>query len=247
MDLELETDPARFQAVDTMKILAIEDDTTIASLMRMGLSRAGYAVDLAADGATGLRMALTGAYDVIILDVMLPELDGWGVCKGLRERQVLTPILMLTARDSIDDRVKGLVGGADDYLVKPFDFRELMARVQVLIRRNQLHKTPTVRIGDLELDLAARRARRAGREIPLSRREFSLLEVLAFNEGRALAAQSINDWLTPEEKMMPEALQHELQSLRSKVDGPHDPPMIFAQRDGLYMVRRPDSASVSAR
>ena len=228
-----------------MKILVIEDDVGIGSVIRLGLTRAGYAVDLAADGAFGLRSALAGAYDVIILDVMLPMMDGWSVCKALRERQIITPILMLTARDSVDDRVKGLVGGADDYLVKPFDFRELLARVQVLIRRGQLQKAPVVRIGDLEIDLAARSARRAGRTVPLTRREFSLLEVLAFQEGRPLSLQSINDWLAPEERLMPPALQNELQSLRIKVDGPGDFPMIIPHGEGQYLLRHPDSLAAS--
>jgi two-component system, OmpR family, copper resistance phosphate regulon response regulator CusR len=223
-----------------MKILVIEDDVAIASLIRQGLSRAGYAVDLASDGASGLRSALSGVYHLLILDVMLPEVDGWGVCKSLRERQVLTPILMLTARDSVEDRVKGLVGGADDYLVKPFDFRELLARVQVLIRRSRLQSAPQMRVGDLEMDLAARVVRRAGRIVPLTRREFSLLEVLAFNEGRTLTLQSINEWLAPEERLMPPALQHELQSLRRKVDGPSDSPLIHAPGEGQYLLRLPD-------
>jgi DNA-binding response OmpR family regulator len=230
-----------------MKILVIEDDVPIAAVIRLGLTRAGYVVEAAADGATGLRMALDGAYDGIILDVMLPGLDGWGVCATLRERRNLTPILMLTARDSVDDRVKGLVGGADDYLVKPFDFRELLARVQVLIRRNQLHKTPLLRIADLEIDIAARRARRAGREILLTRREFSLLEVLVLNEGRPLSLPSINEWLSAEERLMPVALQNEIQTLRGKVDGPNDPPMIFPHGNGQYMVRLPDTVSASLR
>jgi DNA-binding response OmpR family regulator len=169
-----------------VRILVVEDDAVIASLLRKGLEKAGFEVEVSADGPGGLRAARAGTFGLIVLDVMLPGLDGWRVCEALRERRDTTPILMLTARDSIDDRVRGLEGGADDYLPKPFDFKGLLARVRALLRRDKLHKTRVIRIADLEIDTAAHRVVRGGQEIQLTPREYSLLEALAVNEGRVL-------------------------------------------------------------
>src|SRR5919198_565395 len=145
-----------------MKILLIEDEPGIAAVIKQGLEEAHYTVEVAEDGSTGLDMALHGAYSLIILDLMLPGIDGWQVCQRLRTRRNPVPILMLTARSTLDDRVRGLEMGADDYLPKPFAFRELKARVQALLRRDRVHKGRILSIADLEIDTGIQRVTRAG-------------------------------------------------------------------------------------
>src|SRR5579884_3876362 len=166
-----------------MKVLLIEDEPGIAKAIRRGLEMASFRVETAADGRTGLQMAVTGEYAVVILDLMLPGMDGMRVCEELRERRIRVPILMLTARGAVTDRVRGLEAGADDYLAKPFEFSELIARVQALIRRDRVHKSRVIRICDLEIDTGKRRVARGGAEIALTPREYQLLEALAAHEG----------------------------------------------------------------
>src|SRR5947209_18342959 len=188
-----------------MRILLIEDEPEIAAVIRRGLEEARYTVDVAEDGATGLDLALRGSYSLIILDLMLPGIDGWQICQRLRARKNPVPILMLTARDAVDDRVRGLEVGADDYLPKPFAFKELRARVHALLRRDKIHKGKTVRIADLEIDTALQRVTRAGKEIPLTQREYLLAEALASREGQVLTRDMIqqrvwwddDSWSTP--------------------------------------------------
>ena len=175
-----------------MRALLVEDDQTIADFVARGLREAGFTVDRAADGDDGLRLAATGTYDVAIVDVMLPKLDGLSLIKELRRRQVTTPVLILSARHTVDDRVTGLEAGGDDYLIKPFAFTELLARVQALIRRATAAPASTqLTVGDLTLDLRSRRAVRAGREIELRPREFALLEYLMRNAGRVVSKTMI--------------------------------------------------------
>jgi two-component system copper resistance phosphate regulon response regulator CusR len=201
-----------------MRILLIEDDAPIASVIQRGLRGARFTVDVEANGLRGLERAEQEGYGVIILDVMLPGLDGWSICSALRDRCISTPILMLTARDSYEDRVRGLDTGADDYLTKPFHFPELLARVQALARRNQTHKSRMIRIADLELDTTLGRATRGGRELPLSRREYALLEALAGNEGRVLSCQTLCDYLADHSAEAQERLPWDIESLRRKID-----------------------------
>src|SRR5947209_4704071 len=144
------------------RLLLVEDDAVLAAQVRKALEAASFGVEVAGDGTGGLQRALQNRFELIILDVMLPGRDGWSVCAALRARRLTTPVLMLTARDAIDDRVKGFEAGADDYLPKPFEFAELLARVRALLRRDKLHKGRVVRIADLELDTAAGRVRRSG-------------------------------------------------------------------------------------
>ncbi len=175
-----------------MRLLVVEDDATIASFVTRGLEEAGHAVDVAADGTRGLEMALHEPYDAAVIDVMLPGRDGLSLIEELRRRRINTPVLILSARRSVDDRVKGLQAGGDDYLTKPFAFSELLARVQALIRRSQGVTEPTrLVVGDLSLDLLARRVERAGRLIELRPREFALLEYLMRNAGRVVSKTSI--------------------------------------------------------
>ena len=174
-----------------MKVLLIEDFDLIRDSVAQGLREAGFAVDTAPDGEQGLWLARSADYDVIILDLMLPRLDGLSLLKKLREEGSRTHVLILTARDGSEDRVKGLDLGADDYLVKPFVFAELLARVRALVRRRYDAKSPLIRIGDLELDTTTRNARRAGETIELSAREYALLELLALRAGQVVSRSDI--------------------------------------------------------
>jgi two-component system OmpR family response regulator len=175
-----------------MRLLIVEDDDTIAAFVAKGLEEAGFAVDRASDGGAGLEMALAAPYDVAIVDVMLPGLDGLALVEKLRRRGVLSPVLFLSARHTVDDRVRGLQAGGDDYLVKPFAFVELLARVQALLRRSTGTAEPTrLVVGDLELDLLSREVRRAGRKIDLRPKELALLEYLMRNAGRVVSKTMI--------------------------------------------------------
>jgi two-component system, OmpR family, response regulator len=175
-----------------MRLLVIEDDRTIASFLVKGLQEAGFAVDHAEDGRKGLALAVTEPYDAAVVDVMLPGLDGLSLIEEVRRRRVRTPVLILSARHTVDDRVRGLQAGGDDYLVKPFAFSELLARVQALIRRATGETEPTrLVVGDLTLDLLSRRVERAGTPVELRPREFALLEYLMRNAGRVVSKTSI--------------------------------------------------------
>ena len=171
-----------------MKILIVEDEPKTGEYLRQGLNEAGFVADLAANGGDGLHLALHGEYDLVILDVMLPELDGWQVLASLRRRGLEMPVLFLTARDQVEDRVKGLELGADDYLVKPFSFAELLARVRTILRRGRGGglDSNVLRVADLELDLLRRRVTRGGNRIDLTAKEFGLLELLMRRQGEVL-------------------------------------------------------------
>jgi len=179
-----------------MYILLVEDERRLSQVVRRVLEEEGHTVDVAFDGEEGLAMALEGSHDVIVLDVMLPEMNGIDVCRSLRTQRVDTPVLLLTALDSVDDKVRGLDAGADDYLPKPFAFQELLARIRALGRRKvQGREASELKVDDLVLDLRRRRAQRAGKNIDLSPKEFSLLEFLMRNEGRAVTRTQILDHL----------------------------------------------------
>ena len=176
----------------TVRVLLVEDDPTIAEFVERGLREAGFAVDRAADGRTGLAKAAAEPYDAAILDIMLPQMDGLAVIDALRARGIRMPVLILSARRSVDDRVRGLQAGGDDYLTKPFDFAELLARVEALIRRATGASEPTrLSAGDLSLDLLTRRVQRGGQLLELRPREFALLEYLMRNAGRVVSKTSI--------------------------------------------------------
>ena len=174
-----------------MRVLVIEDETRMAGLLKRALQEEGHAVDVAADGQEGLWLATENAYAAIVLDVMLPGLDGFGVCRRLRESGSWVPVLMLTARDAVGDRVRGLDAGADDYLVKPFSLLELAARLRALARRDDRSRPVILAEGDLGLDPAAKRAWRAGTELRLSPKEFALLEFFLRHPGRVLTRSQI--------------------------------------------------------
>ena len=174
-----------------MRVLVVEDDAGISRFIHQGLNEAGYAVDLAVDGSEGINYAIAADYDVIVLDVLLPKLDGLSVLKDLRQRGLQTPVLLLTALDTVQDRVLGLDAGADDYLIKPFDFTELLARLRALLRRPPLQNDVLLQVGNLEMDTVQRLVRRGDRPIELSPREFSLLEYLMRHPNQVLSRTQI--------------------------------------------------------
>ena len=180
-------------AVDNLgvRVLIVEDELRMASLIRRGLSREGLAVDVAAKGEDALWMAQSAEYDAIILDVLLPGINGFETCRRLRASDVWTPVIMLTARDSVEDRVAGLDTGADDYLVKPFAFAELLARLRALVRRGELERPSTLKVGDLSLDPATRRVWRDSTEIELSAKEFAVLETFMRRPGEVLTRDHV--------------------------------------------------------
>ncbi|MDI6894498.1 MAG: response regulator transcription factor [Bacillota bacterium] len=174
-----------------MRLLVVEDEPRIAAFLRQGLTEEGYAVDVAKDGEQAVEFALSAPYDAIVLDILLPKKDGFDVCADLRRRGIRTPILMLTARGAVDDRVRGLDTGADDYLMKPFAFPELLARLRALLRRPAASLPTRLQVGDLVLDPVTRRVERAGRSIELTHREFSLLELFMRHPGQVLSRTQI--------------------------------------------------------
>ena len=224
-----------------MKILIVEDEPKTGDYLRQGLAEAGFTVDLARDGLDGLHLASTEDYDLVVLDVMLPGLDGWRVLQALRQAEREVPVLFLTARDSVDDRVKGLEMGADDYLVKPFAFAELLARVRTLLRRGTKTKeADTLRVADLELDLPRRRVSRGGRRIDLTAKEFALLELLLRRHGevlpRSLIASQVWDMNFDSDTNVIEVA---VRRLRAKIDDGFEPKLIRTVRGMGYVLEAP--------
>jgi DNA-binding response OmpR family regulator len=222
-----------------MRLLVIEDDRTIASFLVKGLQEAGFAVDHAEDGRKGLALALTESYDAAVVDVMLPGLDGLSLIEELRRQKVRTPVLILSAKRSVDDRVRGLQAGGDNYLVKPFAFSELLARVQALIRRSTGEPQPTrLVVGDLVLDLISRRVERAGTAVELRRREFTLLEYLMRNAGRVVSKTMIMEhvWnysFDPRTNVVDVLVFR----LREKIDRGFEPKLIHTVRGIGYVLK----------
>jgi two-component system, OmpR family, copper resistance phosphate regulon response regulator CusR len=220
-----------------MKVLVIEDEEKTASFVRRGLFESGFIVDVAKDGDAGLRMALGQEYDAIILDVSLPARDGWSVLSELRAAGRTTRVLFLTARDQLHDRVRGLEGGADDYLVKPFAFSELLARLRSILRRGSPQNTGTIRIADLEIDVAGHRAQRAGKRLDLTPKEFQLLALLARTPGRVFSRTTITErvWEMSIDSDT-NFLDVHIRRLRSKVDDPFERKLIHTVRGMGYVL-----------
>ena len=215
-----------------MRILVVEDDPALLRTLAATLREENFAVDTAADGEDGLYKARETAYDAIVLDVMMPKLDGWDVLAGLRPAN-RTPVLMLTARDAVLDRVKGLDGGADDYLTKPFDIDELLARVRALIRRTSGQTQSILQIGGLAIDIAARRATQAGSEVELTAREYRLLEYLALHRGEVVTRTTLYEHLFDEnDSSMSNLLDVYVSTLRRKLG--HD--LITTRRGHGYSI-----------
>jgi DNA-binding response OmpR family regulator len=222
-------------------MLVVEDNPAIAAATRSILVDAGHAVDVASDGLDALEWAATYPYDLVILDVILPGMDGVAVCRALRERGSRMPILMLTALDAIEDRVAGLDAGADDYLAKPFAGAELLARVRALRRRGMGEAAPTLRVGDLELDPAAREVHRAGKGIRLTSKEFALLEVLARHPGQVFPQDRLIDAVWDADfKAESNVVEVYIRSLRRKIDGGRRDGLIETVRGAGYRLR-PDA------
>jgi DNA-binding response OmpR family regulator len=220
-----------------MRILLVEDDAVIASSLSKGLREEAYAVDVATDGDAALSQAAINPYDAIVLDVMLPKRDGFAVCRELRQRGLTTPVLMLTARDAVRDRITGLDTGADDYLTKPFEFGELLARLRALLRRGPALAPAVLRVADLALDTHAQRATRAGREVALTTREYALLEFLARNAGRVVGRAEISDHVWDDNyDPVSNLIESYINRLRKKLDAPGLPPLIHTRRGAGYML-----------
>ncbi len=222
-----------------MRALLVEDDTTIAEFVVRGLREAGFVVDHAADGEAGLTAAATQPYDVAIVDLMLPKRDGLSLIEGLRRQGVTTPVLILSARRSVDDRVRGLQTGGDDYLTKPFAFAELLARVQALVRRATRTPEPTtLTVEDVTLDLLSRRVTRAGKPIDLRPREFTLLEYLMRNPGKVVSKTMIlsHVWeynFDPQTNIVDVLVSR----LREKIDRPFEKKLLHTVRGVGYVLR----------
>jgi DNA-binding response OmpR family regulator len=224
-----------------MRLLLVEDDLPNASILKRCLEEERYVVDVARDGAQGLRMALSDRYAVIVLDLMLPGLDGWSVCERLRQNRIHTPVLILTARGTVQDRVRGLDIGADDYLPKPFDLSELLARIRALRRRDKIHKGRLIQIARLEIDTDLRRVHCAGQEVVLTPQEYALLELLARNEGRILDRDRIVQHVWRNEDSFSNVVDVHIGRLRKKLDTAYQDKLIHTVRGLGYMIKRPET------
>jgi len=222
-----------------MRILIIEDEKKVAGFLKNGLKEEGYAVDNAFDGQTGFDMAVENEYDIIILDLMLPGLDGITLCKKLREEGNHTPILMLTAREAVKDRVIGLDAGADDYMTKPFAFEELLARVRVILRKRPITQELKLEIGDLILDLITHKVKRGGDEIELTTKEYALLEFLMRNAGTIVTRTMIAEhvWDINFETFT-NVIDVYINYLRNKIDRDHDEKLIHTVRGRGYVLKK---------
>jgi two-component system copper resistance phosphate regulon response regulator CusR len=223
-----------------MRVLLAEDDPRMARLIARGLREQAYAVDVAADGDEALYKVEINDYDIAILDVMLPKRDGFEVCRELRQKGWRRPILLLTARDAVEDRVRGLDLGADDYLTKPFAFKELMARLRALLRRSDELRPSIIRIADLEIDTNGQRVRRGEQPIELTAKEYALLEYLARNAGRIVRREEIAEHVW-DERFDPfsNLIEVYINRLRRKIDEPFGTPLIHTRRGAGYVLLEP--------
>ena len=221
-----------------MRVLLVEDHQPLVRVLKQGLEEEGFAVDAAKDGEEADYKARTAEYDAIVLDIMLPKKDGLTLLKGWRKAGMKTHVLMLTARGTLDDKVRGLDTGADDYLTKPFELEELLARLRALIRRGHEVKDPIIRVHDLEIDTAARTVKRAGQPIHLTPREYSLLQFLAFHRGRVVSRTMIWEHLYDEhDESTSNVVDVYIRYLRNKIDKGFDPPLILTRWGEGYLLR----------
>ena len=224
-----------------MRVLLVEDDVRISNFIAKGLRENAYAVDTAFDGEEALYQASINDYDIVILDVMLPITDGFGVCRELRKAGATMPVLMLTARDAVDDRISGLDYGADDYMVKPFDFKELLARLRALLRRQIEIRPPRIIVADLEIDTTARRVWRGGREISLTAKEYALLEYLAREQSKVVGRAEIAEHVWDETfDAFSNLIEVYIKRLRSKIDDGLGTKLIHTRRGAGYILEVAD-------
>jgi len=225
-----------------MRLLVVEDDPRLSDVLVRGLREAGYAVDAVADGKSALYQVAINSYDAVVLDVMIPGIDGFEVCRRIRLDQSSVPVLMLTALDAVDDRIQGLDSGADDYLTKPFDFGELLARVRALLRRTPVVVAPTLRVGDLTVDTASHRVYRADEEVVLTSKEYALLEYLARNAGRVITRDEIAEHVWDEHfDRFSNLIEVYVNRLRRKIDRT-EPHLIVTRRNEGYVLRPSEEA-----
>jgi DNA-binding response OmpR family regulator len=224
-----------------MRILLVEDDIDLAQFIRKGLKEEQYAVDVAGDGEEGLQLALVNPYDLLILDIMLPKLDGLTLCRRVRAKGNATPVLLLTARNTVEDKVSGFETGADQFLTKPFAFAELLARIRALLRRGAPPQYTHLKAADLELDPASHRVWRAGKDIALTNKEYALLEFLLRNKNRVLTRTAIIEhvWDISYDPMTNIVDAH-IRALRAKIDREYAPPLIATVRGAGYMLEEPE-------
>lgn len=223
-----------------MRVLIVEDDDILANVLKEGLEEEGYAVDIATNGEDGLYMAEVTPYDVVILDIMLPELDGWTVLERLREKGVQTPVLILTAKDDISDKVKGLDKGADDYITKPFEFSELLARLRALIRRATGRRNPIIKIGNIMINTSSHQVYKDGKEVPLSSKEYAILLYLVTNMGRVVSREELTEHVYDWEKSIESnIIDVYINYLRKKLSKD----LIETVRGVGYIIRKDDEIS----
>jgi len=223
-----------------VRILVVEDNKHLSDSLRLTLEDDGYVIDIAYDGLDGEEMALMGSYDIIILDIMLPEKDGLAVCRDLRNKHINTPILMLTARDALDDRVSGLDSGADDYLVKPFEVDELRARIRALLRRESANKSPLLQVGDLTLEPVTHEVARAGQVIELTAKEYSLLEYFMRHPNHLISREMVESNLWNYDHVVASnVVDVYIRRLRRKIDDPHEIKLFETVRGAGYRLQVP--------
>jgi len=226
-----------------VRVLLVEDTQALVKALRQGLEEEGFAVDVATDGEEADVKCRSTSYDVIVLDIMLPKVDGLTLLQKWRKAGLKSHVLMLTARDQLEDKVKGLDKGADDYLTKPFELEELLARVRALVRRGHQVKDPVIRVFDLEIDTAARTVKRGGHAIHLTPREYGLLEFLAFHRGRVVTRTMVWEHLYDEQdESTSNVVDVYIRYLRNKIDKGYDPPLILTRWGEGYMLRGEDDA-----
>jgi len=231
-----------------MRVLLVEDDSRIARFIAKGLREHSYAVDVAGSGEQALYQAAISTYDLVILDVMIPEPDGFAVCRELRRAGQSMPILMLTARDAIEDRVQGLDHGADDYLTKPFEFRELLARLRALLRRPSGVQPPLLKVADLIVDTAGQTVSRAGKPIPLTTKEYALIEFLTRNAGRVVGRAEIAEHVWDEEfDPFSNLIEVYVNRVRRKIDAGRAKPLLHTRRGAGYVLSASESAAEENR
>jgi DNA-binding response OmpR family regulator len=225
-----------------MRLLIVEDEKSLLKILEKGFKEEGYGVDAASDGEEGLYMAENIPYDAIILDIMLPKVDGLTILSTIRKKEIATPVILLTARDTTGDKITGLDTGADDYMTKPFDFDELLARVRSLVRRKSAVKEAVIRIDNLEINTASHEVRRGGRAITLSSREYSMLEYMAYNKDTVLSRSAILEHVYSEEvDLDSNIVDVYINYLRKKLDSGSERKLIHTVRGAGYILRDPQA------